>query len=312
MVSDALSAPPPSGTQYPIRFGPQEAVITEVGGGIRTYAVEGREILDGYGPHEMCSFARGSVLVPWPNRLQDGQYTFDGVALETPLTEPRRQNAIHGLVRWLNWQARPVEPSQVVMSIRLHPQEGYPFTLDIEVSYRLTAAGLEVQTRGRNAGDRPLPYAAGHHPYLAVGTERIDDAVLRVPARRWLEADDRLIPTGRVPAVTGRTLDFRQAHPVGDARLDIAYTGLEPDPDGRARIELRHPAGRPSLILWMDAGYAYVMVFTGDSMPPDRRRRSLGLEPMTAAPNAFRSGLGLRTLQPGESFTSTWGITATL
>jgi len=115
------AAPPPSGTQYPIRFGSQEAVITEVGGGIRTYRVEGHDILDGYRLHEMCTFARGSVLIPWPNRLQDGLYTFDGVAYQTPLSEPQRHNAIHGLVRWLSWQARPVDPSQVVMSVRLHP-----------------------------------------------------------------------------------------------------------------------------------------------------------------------------------------------
>jgi aldose 1-epimerase len=51
------------------------------------------------------------------------------------------------------------------------------------------------------------------------------------------------------------------------------------------------------------------MAFSGDSLPdPARRRRALGLEPMTCAPNAFRSGDGLRTLQPGEATTSRWGL----
>jgi aldose 1-epimerase len=312
MVSHQSAAPPPSGTQYPIHFGDHEAVITEVGAGIRSYVVAGHELLDGYGVGEMCTFARGAALIPWPNRLQDGRYTFDGRDFETPLTEPHRHNAIHGLTRWMNWQARGVDASTVVMSMRLHPQEGYPFTLDLEIIYRLSDGGLEARTTGRNVGDRPLPYAAGHHPYLTVGTDLVDAAVLRIPARRFLEVDDRLIPTGRAPAVDGKPLDFRQPRPIGELRLDTAYTGLEPDPDGRARIELRHPRGRPALALWMDAGYPYVMAFTGDTMPPERRRRSLGVEPMTAAPNAFRSGLGLRTLQPGESFTSVWGITPAL
>ena len=313
MVSpDPAAVPPPSGEQYEIRWGEQQAVITEVGAGLRTYAVAGRAILDGYALDEMCNFARGAALIPWPNRLQDGRYTFDGHDYQTPLTEPDRHNAIHGLTRWMNWQAGRVDPSTVVMSVRLHPQEGYPFTLDLEILYRLADTGLEVRTTGRNAGSRPLPYAAGHHPYVVVGTDLIDDAVLRIPARRWLEVDDRLIPTGRAPAVDGKPLDFRQPHPIGDLHLDTAYAGLEPDPDGRVRVELRHPGGRPALVLWMDAGYPYVMAFTGDSMTPERRRRSLGLEPMTAAPNAFRSGLGLRTLRPGESFTSAWGITPAL
>jgi aldose 1-epimerase len=306
------TAPAPSGTQYPIRFRDQDAVITEVGGGIRRYGVGGRELLDGYALDEMSTFARGSALIPWPNRLQDGQYTFDGHDYQTPLTEPAKHNAIHGLTRWMNWGGHSNDPTAVVMRLRLHPQEGYPFTLDIEIEYRLSAAGLLVRTTARNAGDRPLPYACGHHPYLTVGTDLVNDSLLVLPARRWLELDERQIPTGRAPSVQGTPLDFRQARPIHGLQLDTAFTSLAAGPDGRAHIELRHPAGRPAITLWMDTAYPYVMAFTGDTMPPGRRRRSLGIEPMTGAPNAFRSGLGLRTLQPGESFASTWGITATL
>ncbi len=177
MVSpDPADAPPPSGEQHEIRWGEQQAVITEVGAGIRTYQVAGHPILDGYAVDEMCTFARGAALIPWPNRLQDGRYTFDGRDYQTPLTEPERLNAIHGLTRWMNWQARQVDPSAVVMSLRLHPQEGYPFTLDLEILYRLSGGGLEARTTGRNGGRQPLPYTTGHHPYVTVGTDLVDDA----------------------------------------------------------------------------------------------------------------------------------------
>ena len=53
------------------------------------------------------------------------------------------------------------------------------------------------------------------------------------------------------------------------------------------------------------------MLFTGDPLP-DVDRRSLAVEPMTCPPNAFRSGEALIRLEPGGSFTSTWGITPTL
>ena len=49
------------------------------------------------------------------------------------------------------------------------------------------------------------------------------------------------------------------------------------------------------------------MLFTGDPLP-DVDRRSLAVEPMTCPPNAFRSGEALIRLEPGESFTSTWGL----
>ena len=67
----------------------------------------------------------------------------------------------------------------------------------------------------------------------------------------------------------------------------------------------------PGLTLWLDDAYGYVMLFTGDPLP-DVDRRSIAVEPMTCPPNAFRSGEALIRLEPGRSFTSTWGITPTL
>ena len=97
---------PPSGEQYDLSFGAQRATVVEVGGGLRTYAVAGREVLDGYGIDERCRSARGQVLAPWPNRITGGEYSFDGEDYRLALTEPAAGNAIHGLVRWENWDRR--------------------------------------------------------------------------------------------------------------------------------------------------------------------------------------------------------------
>ena len=70
----------PSGDQFEITFGSQRAVVVEVGGGIRTYSADGHDVLDGYGPDERCPSGRGQLLVPWPNRIQDGSYEFEGHA----------------------------------------------------------------------------------------------------------------------------------------------------------------------------------------------------------------------------------------
>ena len=94
----------PSGEQITITRGDQLAVIVEVGGGLRSYSTGGRELVDGYGAHEMSSSGRGQVLIPWPNRLEDGSYEFDGKHYQLPLNEPERRNAIHGLVRWTTWR----------------------------------------------------------------------------------------------------------------------------------------------------------------------------------------------------------------
>jgi aldose 1-epimerase len=89
----------PSGEQIEIAHGDQRALIVEVGGGLRTYSAAGRELLDGYGIDEMSTSGRGQVLIPWPNRIQDGTYSFEGERHQLAINEVAEQDAIHGLVR---------------------------------------------------------------------------------------------------------------------------------------------------------------------------------------------------------------------
>jgi aldose 1-epimerase len=152
----------PSGEQFVLAAGGQRLAVVEVGGGIREW--EG--VLLGYGEHEMCSSGRGQVLAPWPNRLADGRYEWDGEELQLPLTEVSTGSAIHGLVRWASWRPAEVEESRVALEHVLHPQPGYPFTLRLRVEYTLREHGLRVRSSAENLGSRAAPFGIGHHPYL--------------------------------------------------------------------------------------------------------------------------------------------------
>src|SRR5713101_942971 len=154
----AMSPSPPSGQQFVLTIGDQRAVVTEVGAGLRTYTVADRDLIDGYDEDEMCAIGRGQLLLPWPNRIEDGQYEFGGTVHQTPLTEPARHNALHGLTRWVNWTGLEQSGDRVLMSLVLHPQEGYPFFLELEAEYRLSAAGLTVRTTATNIGTHAAPY----------------------------------------------------------------------------------------------------------------------------------------------------------
>src|SRR5690242_19428690 len=233
-VADAL---PPSGEQIEIAHGDQRAVVVEVGGAVRAYAAGDWEILDGYGRDEMASGARGNVLLPWPNRVRDGSYEFDGDSYQLALTEPAKRNAIHGLARWVNWTVGERDPSRVAMRLRLHAQAGWPFMLDLEVAYALDDDGLTVTTSATNVGTRRCPFGAGAHPYLTVGTEHVDEATLEAPGTMWMPSDDRGIPTGVEP-VGGTPHDFLEARVIGDAVLDTGYADLRREDDGRARVRL--------------------------------------------------------------------------
>lgn len=281
-------------------------MVVEVGGGVREYRVGERAVLDPYPLGTMCDGAHGTPLVPWPNRLADGRYRFDGVDYQVALTEPERGNAIHGLLRWRSWHVVREEPNRVTMGTRLHPLTGYPFLLDVEVDYLLDDDGLTVTTTATNRGERTCPYGAGQHPYLAPGSGLIDDAVLTFAADTRIVTDPhRQLPTGTEPVAGGR-FDFAGGRRLGDQRIDSAFTDLHRDEAGRAWVRLEGPDGRRAE-LWVDGTYPVVELYTGDMLSPHRRRRGLGAEPMTCPPNALQSGQGIRRLAPGEPATTRWG-----
>jgi aldose 1-epimerase len=294
----------PSGEQIELAFEDQRAVVVEVGGGLRTYSGAGRELLDGYGADEMSTSGRGQVLIPWPNRIEDGRYEFDGQRHQLPINDVEEQDAIHGLVRWAAWTVGEREPHRVVMRHLIHPRPGYPFSLAVGVDYSLSAGGLRVMTTATNVGTATCPYGCGAHPYLRAGVEPVDSATISAPAGTVLFSDERGIPVRSEP-VDGTDFDFHRPRRIGATKLDNAFTDLERDGEGMARVSLSGAEGDVSL--WVDESYRYLMLFTGDPIP-DVARRSLAVEPMTCPPNAFRTGESLIRLAPGQSFTSRWGI----
>ena len=306
MIGESIRAA--SGIQIELVHGDQVATVVEVGGALRTYSIGARPLLDGYGIDERCTGARGQSMLPWPNRLRCGAYRHRDKDYQLPLSEPGKHNAIHGLVRWVNWSVAEQDRDRVVMAHTIYPQAGWPFLMDLRIDYQLGPSGLSVRTTATNAGAEPAPYGAGAHPYLTLGTATIDELVLLAPGTRWTPLDDQGIPTGSQP-VDGTEFDFRVARRIGSTRLDTCYADLERDEAGLAHVKLTNSGSGSTVRLWMDATYQFLMLFTGDSLPIARRRRKgLGVEPMTCAPNALQSGEGLRVLEPGESCASTWGI----
>ena len=288
----------PSGEQWTIRHGDQEVVVVEVGGGLRTFACGGGGVVAGYPPDARCLAGRGQLLMPWPNRIRDGRYTFAGQGHQLALTEPDRGNAIHGLVRWAIWSVLEQAEDSVTLGYRLRPQQGWEWSLDLSVTYALTPTGLVVTPRASNVGTDAAPFGFGAHPYLSVGEDRVDEVEVCIPAAAYLEVDERLLPRGPV-GVEGTDQDFRQPRVLGQMALDTAFSNVVADTDGRWRVTLAHPRTGRAVSLWADAkAYQWVQVFTGDSLPLISRRASgIAVEPMTCPPNAFHSGDDLLVLE---------------
>lgn len=298
-----------TGDQHVIAAGDYRAAVTELGSGLRQLSYRGKSLITGYEPDELPPAGAGQLLIPWPNRIDGGRYTFDGGTYQLDLSEAARGNAIHGLTRWANWELAEEEagPDQVTLTHVLHGRPGYPFCLMLSICYRLEAAtGLHVAVTAWNAGSRPAPYGTGSHPYLTAGAPVVDECELQVEAGYWLPADDRGIPSGPPRDVAGSPFDFRAGRPIADTQLDHALTGLTRDEAGLAWAKLA--SGDATVGLWAGPGYDWLQVFTGDALGPGQRRKALAVEPMTCPANAFASGDGLLSLAPDDSVTHTWGI----
>ena len=289
----------PSGEQWVLRAGGYEATVVSVGGGLRGLTYDGRPVLLGYGEDEPARAGIGQHMFPWPNRISDGKYTFEGVDQQLYLTEPARQNAIHGLTRWANWSRVDDGADAAVVEVahRLHGQPGYPHQLDLRLSYRLDD-GLTVTAAATNIGASAAPYGYGTHPYLSVG-RAIDECVLEFAAAEWLEVSpERLTPIGLVP-VERSPYDFRSGRMIGNIDIDNAFTGLG---GGSWSVTLTDPGSGARSVLTSDT--PWMQLYTGNAVG----RTALAVEPMTCPPNAFITGQNLVVLKPGDSHTTTFQV----
>lgn len=193
------------------------------------------------------------------------------------------------------------------MGVNMNSTDGVGDCLDVSVQYRLSDSGLTVCTTATNVGTQTCSYAAAHQPYLTFGA-RIDPCRLRIAADRYVLTDP-LCATITTQAAGGSELDFADDVAIGCRSLEVAFTGLHRDTEGRAWVWLSDPCGQTTA-LWMDQSYPFIEVYTSHTQAPPHFRTALGVKPATCAPGARRSGEGLLMLEPGQSTSATWGITA--
>ncbi|CAH0239926.1 Aldose 1-epimerase [Microbacterium oxydans] len=300
---------PRSGRQLRLAAHGYEANIASIGATLRTLTIDGRDLVVPFGADEVRPGYRGATLAPWPNRIVDGRYRFEGEELQLPLTEPERSHALHGLLAWAEFEDRLVLDDRVVLAAVILPQTGYPFRVEVEVEYRLDTDGLHQTVTAHNVGADAAPWGTGPHPYLVAGPSgRVDDWTLTLPASEVLTVTpDRLSPVAVEPVTEHPEWDFRTPRPIADVFIDHAFTELS-RADGVAEVRLTAADGQGVGMAW-DERCPWVQVHTADTPARQETHRiGLAVEPMTCPPDAFNSGVDLVTLAPGATHAASWRI----
>ena len=257
------------------------------------------DLADGYrdaGELDSRPSSRFAIMVPFANRIADARYRFDGETYDLqPGVEGAQRAARHGFVRGVDFDiteltadAQAARVSFATQSIRPGGHPGYPFAIDLAVTFTLDAGGLTLEARMRNVGQQAAPCFFGWHPYFRLGDSPVDSWMLQLPAASVVRTDTDFIPlpgdAARVALEHAPELDFRQAQAIGTRELNHAFADLRYDADGRARTRLSDPSSGLAIAMWQTSGVT--LAFTADTVTRDTRR-SVALEPMESWSDAF-------------------------
>lgn len=295
----------------------QRAVVSPWGASLRRYfTVESdggeTDILWGYSGGGNKKGGQGDVLIPFPGRIAEGRYSFDGRALQLDRNDKEGPNAIHGFVRTLPWKTLRADSHCAEFDVRLDAESygprGYPFSLSLHITYTLDQQGLACAFVVQNVGGQAAPVGVGFHPYFTVGTSLIDEAEARIPGAGYLEFNEQLAPTGTIIAADGTDWDYRDYRRIGSRRFNHCFVQLERDADGMATASLRHGASGRTIDIVMDRSFSAVVVYTGDAIV-EAPRHAFAIEPMTCASDAFNHPeWGLKRLAPDETFSGQYRV----
>lgn len=303
--------------KYHIESDGYRAEIAGRGGGIKALSFRGQDLLETYSDGRDAPHACGVVLAPWPNRTADGQFFWAGQWHQLAVTEPERNNAIHGLVHGQVWECARHDSAAVELTTLVSPQPGWPWPVDLRANYRLNSAGLTAEYF---ATAEEAPFALGLHTYLAAGEYEIDACTFSLEVDHNLPLDDRKLPGSNLPELSAA--DAVLPGIASGVRLhDPQALGTCRDSDGRVWLDHCFRGASPSARLtWPDghgvrlspgANMDWVQVYTAPDFPGRHgTRRALAVEPMSAPPNALASGRDIVTLRPEAPATFALRISA--
>ena len=267
------------------------SMVPGLGANVLEIRFGGTNVLDGYrSPDELEAgqWGKSALLFPFPNRLQDGQYTWLGQDYTFPINNAATRNAIHGFVRHEPFEVTRIEltTENAEITCRLDYRGHhayYPFPFVLEATFGMTDRGaFSASFFVKNRHHAPIPVGLGWHPYFRLA-DRADDHALQLPSASVVDIDARMIPTG-----TDTPYDaFFSATPLGDTNLDNCFRAA----DGNTLYHLVLQAARRTLTVAASRSlFPFFQVFT------PAHRESIALEPMTCNINAFQNGDGLVTI----------------
>ena len=295
----------------------QVLVINQRGGGIAEYYLSSgskrTDIIFGYSDEDKYAGSMGDVLSPFPGRVENGEYTFYGEKNRIiGLSDPGK-NPCHPFVKYLDWDLELIDENHLRARLQFKNGSshdyGYPYSLSYKIDYELNNFGLIIKTLVKNIGEKVAPFGLGFHPYFSFSGQ-IDEIKLKIPAKKMVDFDHDLKPTGKFTEIKDSNLDFSRNKKIGSKKIDNCFFDLDFDQDQVAKTKLTSSDGIKEITIWQDSNFPYLQVYTGDNMKISQYlRRAVAIEPMSCCGYAANvPDMGLIELQPMGEFFGSWGV----
>jgi len=297
-----------------LKYQNQVLVINQLGGGIKQYYLEQngekKEIIHGYVSDEEKAGSMGDVLFPFPGRVENSEYEFNGQKYKLSGLRVKDGHALHGFAKYVLWEIVDQAESEVKLLFKMAKEEyaekGFPFSLSLYLTYSLDENGLTCQAQVVNNGEEKAPFGLGFHPYYSLGEDRVDSLNLKITAQKLVEFAPNLKPTGKLIDFSGSELDFSQSKKIGPLVIDNCFTELDFNTEGINKTNL---SNRAKITIWQDKNLPYLQLYSADTIGEENYRIGLAIEPQTCTGFALNMPeMGLITLEPAEKFDSSWGV----
>jgi len=255
------------------------------------------------------------ILFPFPNRIREGRFTWDGKEYQLPRNESGGKNAIHGFACQRTWRVTS-HGADATMAWVTGEFRGsldavdcaglWPSDYLLRVTYQLKPGRLRLEAEVENPDTKPLPFGLGFHPYfrLPFTTEgQSADCLVTVAARSFWPLANSL-PTGERQPVDHQR-DLNKPRRYGDLQLDDVLTDVygPADAGGLRDCATIQGGGNATLRLRCSPTFQELVVYTPS------HRQAFCVEPYTCATDAVNlqaRGIdaGWLVLPPGERWSA--------
>lgn len=279
--------------------GTKAAIYPNLGASIQQFYVNEQliinNIIGSLETPKLLNSSCSAVLFPFANRINKGQYNYQGTAYQLNCNETSRGHAMHGLVYRQSFDFLDSTIQEEAASIRfVYEQDdqaaGFPFPFKTILTYTLKKESLSLEVSVENTGAHSFPFSLGWHPYFY--STNLDESTLSMQSQEEIQVDKTMIPIGIENKKFPNPLQLKEE------QFDTGFILASPEiyyktPDYQLKMHIEQEMSKPYVQLYIPS-----------------HRQSIAIEPMTAATDCYNNNWGTRTLLPQKTYSAIWKIEA--